>query len=94
MQLGLKRYQLILKNMNIQLIQGEFNSSDAMELIGQMVHIKIKYHENKININSNEEDIKSREEKIKRLQKKLFELRNNINSKTNSVKIEAIIKIE
>ncbi len=80
--------------MNLQLIQGEFNSTDAIELIAQMVHIKIKYHENKINSNSNEEDIKIKESKIKHLQKELFELRKTINSKNNTVKIEAIIKIE
>ena len=59
-----------------------------------MVHIKIKYHENKINSNSNEEDIKIKESKIKHLQKELFELRKTINSKNNTVKVEAIIKIE
>jgi len=80
--------------MNIQLIQGEFNSNDAMELITQMVHVKIKYHENKINSNSNEEDIKTREVKIKRLQKELFELRKTIYSKTHMLNVEAIIKIE
>ncbi|MDZ4149379.1 MAG: hypothetical protein U0945_14875 [Flavobacterium sp.] len=80
--------------MNIQLIQGVFSSNEAIELIAQMIHVKIKYHENKINSQSNEEDIKSREEKIKRLQKELFELRKTIHSKTNNVKVEAIIKIE
>jgi hypothetical protein len=80
--------------MNLQLIQGEFNSTDAIELIAQMVQIKIKYHENKINSNSNEEDIKIKESKIKHLQKELFELRKTINSKNNTVKVEAIIKIE
>ena len=59
-----------------------------------VVHIKIKYHENKINSNSNEEDIKIKESKIKHLQKELFELRKTINSKNNTVKVEAIIKIE
>lgn len=80
--------------MNIQLIQGKFNSNDAMELITQMVHVKIKYHENKIYSNSNEEDIKTREVKIKRLQKELFELRKTIYSKTHMLNVEAIIKIE
>jgi Spy/CpxP family protein refolding chaperone len=80
--------------MNIQLMHGEFNSNEAIELITQMVHIKIKYHEDKINSQSNEEDIKTREDKIKRLQKELFELRKVVNSKTTSVKLEAIIKIE
>jgi len=80
--------------MNLQLIQGEFSSNDAIELVAQMVHIKIGYHENKINSGSNEEDIKSRESKIKRLQKELSELRHAINSKNTVVKVEAIINIE
>ncbi len=80
--------------MNLQLIQGEFSSNDAIEIITQMVHFKIKYHENKINSHSNEEDIKTSEAKIIRLQKELFEFRKTINSKTISVKVEAIIKIE
>ena len=80
--------------MNIQLIEGAFNPNDAIELIAQMINIKIKYHENKINSQSNEEDFKTREAKIRQLQKELFELRKAINLKTNRVKVEAIIKIE
>ena len=74
-------------------MQGEFSGNDAIELIGQMIQVKIKYHENKINNRSNEEDIKSFEVKIKQLQNELFELRQNYNSNKN-LKIEAIIKIE
>ena len=79
--------------MNIKLIQGEFSGNDGIELIAQMIQVKIKYHENKINNHSNEEDIKSFEVKIKQLQNELFELRQNYNSNKN-LKIEAIIKIE
>lgn len=79
--------------MNIKLIQGEFNANDAIELIAQMIQVKIKYHENKINNRSNEEDIKAFEVKIKQLQKELFDLRQNYNSNKN-LKIEAIIKVE
>ena len=80
--------------MNIQLIQGQFNAKDAIDIITQMIHIKVKYHENKINISSNEEDIKFRESKIKRLQKELFEFRNSIDKKIENVKLDAIIQIE
>jgi len=80
--------------MNIQLIEGEFKSSEALELITQMIHVKIKFHENKIAKNATEEDVKGRETKIKRLQKDLFEVRNNIVSTTKSVKLNAIINIE
>jgi hypothetical protein len=33
-----------------------------------MIHVKINYHESKINKSSNEEDIEMREERIKLLQ--------------------------
>jgi hypothetical protein len=80
--------------MTIQLIEGEFSSRDALDLITQMIHLKIKYHENKINKSSGEEDIKYRESKIKRLQKELFELRNNMDVKGGPVKIDATIEVE
>jgi peptidoglycan hydrolase CwlO-like protein len=79
--------------MDIKLIQGEFSSNDALELIAQMIHIKIKYHESKINNSTPEEDIKRREAKIKHLQKELFELRNYIKLRNESLKINAIINI-
>ena len=80
--------------MIIQLIEGKFSSKDALELVTQMINVKIKYHENKIGSNSSEEDIKSRETKIKKLQKELFELRTTIDSNSKSLIIEGIIKIE
>lgn len=80
--------------MHIQLINTEFNSVDALEIIGQMIQVKIRYHENKIAKNSNEEDIKYREAKIKRLQKELYDLRSNLIGKEGNVKLDATIKIE
>ena len=80
--------------MNIQLIQGAFSSGDTLELINEMIQIKIKYHENKIGKNSSEEDVKYREGKIKRLQNELSELRNNINDQSKNLQLDAIIKIE
>lgn len=79
--------------MKIQLIQGEFDSKDALELITEMVQIKIKYHENKITPQSSEEDIKFREIKIQKLQRELFELRENINSHNQNLKIDGTIKL-
>lgn len=80
--------------MNIQLIEGEFSSLDAIELISSMIHVKIKYHENKITKESNEEDIKYRESKIKKLQKTLYEFRSNLNQNEKNLRIDAIIKVE
>lgn len=80
--------------MKIQLIQGKFSSKDAMELITNMVHTKIKYHESKIVNNTSEEDIKSRESKIKQLQKELSELREAIHSSKKNLTLEGLINIE
>ncbi|MFZ1229002.1 MAG: hypothetical protein WAQ83_13370 [Saprospiraceae bacterium] len=80
--------------MNIQILDGEFKSNEAIELITQMIHIKIKYHENKRSLSQLEEDIKARENKIKRLQKDLYEFRNTIDSTTKVVKLKAIINID
>ena len=80
--------------MNIQLIQGEFNSIDTLDLLTQMIHVKIRYHENKIATNINEEDIKARESKIKRLQKELFELRASLNSGNKRCKVDGPVTID
>jgi uncharacterized lipoprotein YehR (DUF1307 family) len=80
--------------MNIQLIQGTFSSKDAIDLVTQMIHIKIRYHENKILNNSSEEEIKYRETKIKNLQKELFELRKYVDENVHKLNIDAEIKIE
>ncbi|MDN3655350.1 hypothetical protein QWZ08_06930 [Ferruginibacter paludis] len=79
--------------MTIQLIQGQFNANEAIDIITKMIHVKIKYHENKIAGNSNEEDIKNRETKIKHLQKELFEARKGILLKKENVGIDATINI-
>jgi len=79
--------------MVIQLIQEQFKANEAIDIITQMIHVKIKYHENKIAGNSNEEDIKNRERKIKLLQKELFEARKAMLSKKESLSIDATINI-
>lgn len=80
--------------MNIQLIQGEFSAADSLELLTQMIKIKIKYHENKIANHMSEEDIKARESKIKRLQQELFEFNQGVHQGVKSFKIEGIIKVD
>jgi hypothetical protein len=77
----------------IQLIQGTFNSTDALNLITEMIQVKIKFHESKITDNSNEEDIKYRETKIKTLQNILSDLRNQVNLNEDILRLEAKIQI-
>ena len=79
--------------MEIQLILGQFSTSDAMEIITQMIHIKVKYHEKKIKSLSNEEDIKMREKKIKKLQKDLYELREYLKTKDKTINVKSVIEI-
>lgn len=79
--------------MNLQLIQGQFSGHDALTIITQMIRVKIKHHESKIEADSSEEDIKYRETKIKRLQKELYELRTNL-SAGEPVSLQSIIEIK
>ena len=77
----------------LQFIKGSFDKSEALELISQMVHVKIKYHENKIKGSEKEEDIKMREKRIKQLQHEFHELRTQLMSVDQTVNIESGIGI-
>ena len=77
--------------MIIQLMQGQFKPTEAVEIISQMINIKIKYQESKITASCSEEDIKNRESKIIRLQKELNDAKNSILSKNEELKIDASI---
>jgi DNA replication protein DnaD len=72
---------------NIQLFDGSFESQEAIDLLTQMVHVKIKYHEAKISSLSNEEDVKMRENRIKLLQNELLELRDFIEKTPGKIKV-------
>lgn len=79
--------------MNIQLIHGEFSAPDALDLITQMIQLKVKYHENKVASDTSEEDIKYRESKIKRLQNELAELRESVIVQNKRVTLEGVIHV-
>jgi Spy/CpxP family protein refolding chaperone len=78
---------------SLQLIQGKFDTNDALDIISQMIEVKIKYHENKITAESQMEDIKYRENKIKQLQKQLFDTRNFLLHQQGTVAIDATISL-
>jgi hypothetical protein len=77
--------------MEVQLIEGNFDSKDALEILTKLIHVKIKFQEDKINESSSEEDINMRETRIKRLQKNLFDIRQHIESQTGQVSIQSKI---
>ena len=81
------------ESMNIQLIKGHFHTPEAIELITEMVQVKIKFLERKINLTHTEEDIKMRENRIRELQKDLHTLRNFVMSQAGPVDLKSEITI-
>ncbi len=79
--------------MDLQLVQGQFSSTDASEIISKLIEVKIKYHEEKIKLHENEEDLKYRESKIIRLQNQLKETRDFLLQQTGMVSVESNINI-
>jgi hypothetical protein len=61
--------------MDIQLLKGNFTQSEALDILTQLIHIKIKFHESKIEKSDNEEDIKMRENRIKQLLQDFYEVK-------------------
>lgn len=79
--------------MNLQLIKGSFKSPEAVEILSQLVNVKIKFHESKIENSQNEEDIKMREKRIKQLQQEFYETKQAILSKGTTCELESGITI-
>ncbi len=79
--------------MKINLLNGSFSRKESLELITKMIHVKVKFHEDKIASSQNEEDIKMRETRIRQLQKELYEVRNLIESSKGNVSLTGEINI-
>lgn len=62
--------------MIISLISGQFETKEGIKLLTQIIDMKIKFHENKIQGDATEEDIKYRESKIIQLQRTRNEITN------------------
>jgi len=79
--------------MHVSLINGNFSSLDALDLITQLIQVKIKFHERKIENTANEEDIKMREHRIKGLLNQLDEVKKILLKKEGQYLIESDIKL-
>lgn len=79
--------------MELQLINGSYLKSDAIELITQLIQVKIKFHEDRIGRDSNEEDLKMREAKISMLQNELQDVRRYLNAKSGFVEMHGNINL-
>jgi hypothetical protein len=81
--------------MKLPLIDGNFSQRDAEAIISNMIQLKIKFHERKIEEDSlQEEDIKMREKRIIELQNNLKQF-NELIKKNSTTRLhifaEAII---
>ncbi|MBC7605468.1 MAG: hypothetical protein H7199_00715 [Burkholderiales bacterium] len=79
--------------MELQLIDGAFSTTETIDILTQLFHVKIKFHEEKVRNSYNEEDIKMRERKIKLLQKNLDEARAYIKKENKDFHLESVINI-
>lgn len=80
--------------MKITLLKGSFDAMDLQNVLTEMIHVKIRYHESKIEQSDGEETIKMREKRVIELQKDLYELRKYIQKSNGLVSAEAEINIE
>lgn len=80
--------------MNVELLNGLFDTTDAKDLISQMIQLKVKYHENKIDHSTNEEDIKFREAKIKALQEQLYSFQKCYETSEGKLSLSAHIVVK
>lgn len=79
--------------MELQLIDGSFPRNEMLDILTQMIDVKIRYHESKNDQSVNEDDIKMREKKIRSLQDELSNFREALQSK-QQVHASARITIE
>ena len=79
--------------MNVKLIHGSYTPQETVELLHQLIHVKIRFNEDKIGQSSSEEDIKMREERIKVLQHELAAVKQKLKSRIDRVDITSTIEI-
>lgn len=80
--------------MNLTILKGSYSKEELLEIITQMIHIKIRFHENKISSEDGEEQIKMREKRIIELQKNLYTLKRNLDqANSDTIHVDSEINI-
>ncbi len=79
--------------MKIQLIEGNFEAKEALDILTKLIHVKIKYNEDKINNSINYDEIELRLNRIKRLQKNLFDIKKHIDAQEGKITVQSSITI-
>ena len=80
--------------MDIQLIDGQFSEKDALKILTEIIHVNIRFHENKIKEQPSQNDINHHENQIKQLQKNLFEVSDLIRYSNKSINLKSSIGIK
>lgn len=80
--------------MDVRIIDGVFSRQEAIDILTDMVKLKIRFHERQIELTSDEEDVSHREARIRQLQHELQEARNNIMAGEDSVSLGGSVHIE
>lgn len=75
-------------------MKGTFSGKEALDILTQMIQVKIKFHESKIALHSSEEDTKYRESRLKQLQHQLADIRNVLPQQNKPLQINTIIHLE
>ena len=79
--------------MKIQLLKGSFTPKEIEKILTELIHVKIRFHEEKIKNDDDEETIKMREHRIIKLQKELFEVRKYITNSSTNIMVDSEINL-
>ncbi len=77
--------------MKISLLKGSFSPKEIEKIITELLQVKIKFHEEKIQSSDEEETMKMRENRIIKLQNDLKELRTFLNNTDSLINVDAEI---
>ena len=77
--------------MKISLLKGSFTPKEMEKLITELIQVKIKFHEEKIQISDAEETMKMRGNRIIKLQNDLKELRALLNNSETLINVDTEI---
>ena len=71
--------------MHMQILEGQYATADALDMLSQIFQWKIRYHEACIDANTSEEDIAMRERQISRLQHEWQQLRQTLRGNSSDM---------
>ncbi len=79
--------------MKLSLLKGSFSPKEIEKIITELIQVKIKFHEEKIQNSDEEETIKMRENRIIKLQNDLKEVRSFLSNSNALIHADAEIEI-